>query len=252
MDDRIRVQAATWICVLCLQRHEVSKIGYAAQHTQVLFFAQSSIMNRVLSSIVVGVALVVTTGLAADRTLEEFVEYSKRRIVNVDAEVIDEFAKVVDRNGDGRISDDEFGGRIAAYQSVFQTAQPMRARSSHTLPEDWFTDFEKASVEANKSGRPMVVMFSASWCAPCKMMIAQVFPDEKVKATLKEVVPVYIDSEVNVELATENGIRAYPTFVCFSSTGQSVTSRVGGGDVPKFIEMIELFKLAADAANVSE
>ena len=84
------------------------------------------------------------------------------------------------------------------------------------------------------------------------MMIAQVFPDEKVKATLKGVVPVYIDSEVNVELATENGIRAYPTFVCFSSTGQSVTSRVGGGDVPKFIEMIELFKLAADAANVSE
>ena len=84
------------------------------------------------------------------------------------------------------------------------------------------------------------------------MMIAQVFPDDKVKAALKDVVPVYVDSEVDVALATENGIRAYPTFVCLSPTGQSVTSRVGGGDVPKFIDMIETFKLAAEASQIDE
>ena len=83
------------------------------------------------------------------------------------------------------------------------------------------------------------------------MMIAQVFPDEKVKAALNGMVPVYVDSEVEVEKATENGIQAYPTFVCFSPDGNSVTSRVGGGDVSKFLEMIETFKLAVDATKVS-
>ena len=196
--------------------------------------------------------LVATTLRAKERTVEEFIEYSTRRIGAADADLISRFAEAVDVDKNGKISDEEFSRRIEAYQRVFQTVQPARRQAGHTLPDNWFSDFQKATAEAKKTNRPMLVMFSASWCAPCKMMIAQVFPDDKVKAALKDVVPVYVDSEVDVALATENGIRAYPTFVCLSPTGQSVTSRVGGGDVPKFIDMIETFKLAAEATQIDE
>ena len=187
---------------------------------------------------------------AEERTVEEFADYSARRIGKADLALIARFAAAVDSNGDGKVSDEEFAGRIEVYQDIFETVQPKRAQAGHTVPSYWVSGFENGIAEAKKTDRPMLVMFSASWCAPCKMMIAQVFPDEKVKAALKDMVPVYIDSEVEVDRATENGIKAYPTFVCFSPDGTAVTTRVGGGDVPKFLEMIETFKLAADATKV--
>ena len=192
----------------------------------------------------------VSAAFAEERSVEEFAEYLARRIGKSDLVLITRFAEAVDSDGDGKVSDKEFAGRIEVYQDIFQTVQPKRAQTGHSLPSYWVSGFEKGSAEAKKKGQPMLVMFSASWCAPCKMMIAQVFPDEKVKAALKGMVPVYVDSELEVEKATENGIQAYPTFVCFSPDGTAVTTRVGGGDVPKFLEMIETFKLAADATKV--
>jgi len=209
------------------------------------------LLNTCLFVLVCSTAFVETTTLCAkERTVEEFIEYSTRRIGASDEDLIARFAEAVDVDKDGKISDQEFALRIEAYQAVFQTTQPTRQQSGHSLPDNWLKDFEKATAEAKKTNRPILVMFSASWCAPCKMMIAQVFPDDKVKAALKDVVPVYVDSEVDVALATENGIRAYPTFVCLSAAGKPVTSRVGGSDIPNFIEMIETFKLAAEAAQI--
>lgn len=193
-----------------------------------------------------------STSFSEERSVEAFIEYSKRRISNSNLELITRFAKSVDSNGDGKVSDAEFASRIDVYQTIFETEQPKRAQAGHTLPSYWVSGFDQGSAEAKKAGRPMLVMFSASWCAPCKMMIAKVFPDQKVKNALKDMVPVYVDSEVEVERATENGIQAYPTFVVFSADGTAVSSRVGGGDVPKFLEMVDTFKLAIDAAKVSE
>lgn len=212
----------------------------------------SAMSFRLLSFVLLAVHFVfVSSASAEEMSVEEFSEYSARRIGKADLELITKFAKAVDSNGDGKVSDKEFAGRIEVYQDIFLTVQPKRAQAGRSLPSDWVSGFDKGIAEAKKKGRPMLVMFSASWCAPCKMMIAQVFPDPNVKAALKDMVPVYVDSEVEVERATENAIQAYPTFVCFSADGSVVSSRVGGGDVSKFLEMIETFKLAVDATKAS-
>ncbi|MDA8967842.1 hypothetical protein N9F76_00965 [bacterium] len=85
-----------------------------------------------------------TTALAEERTVEEFIEYSTRRIGKLDSNAIVRFAEVVDANGDGTVSDEEFAGRIDAYQLVFQTVQPSHAQKGHSLPDNWFSDFEKS------------------------------------------------------------------------------------------------------------
>lgn len=226
-------------------------MGYAALRIPVQQ-VRIMLLRIALLSLLSGHCLLLSEATAEDRSVEEFVEYSAKRIANADPDLIKRFAQAVDRNGDGKVSDEEFQERISVYQNIFETVQPKPAQTGHSLPKYWFKGFEKGSAEAKKSSRPMLVMFSASWCAPCKMMIAQVFPDQQVQDALKGMVPVYVDSEVEVEVARENGIQAYPTFVCFSAEGNAISSRVGGGDVSKFLEMIETFKLAVDAVNVSE
>ena len=193
----------------------------------------------------------VSTAFAEDLSLEEFIEYSTRRVTGVSPEVINQFAKAVDENSDGKITEAEFSKRIDAWQAVVKAVPVKKRQLGHSLPKNWFTDFDKASAEAKKTNQPMLVMFSASWCAPCKMMIARVLPEAEVQSALKGFVPVYVDSEVEVDLASENGIRAYPTFVAMDSAGMAVTNRVGGADVQGFVELIETFKLAIEAKSIS-
>ena len=215
-------------------------------------FSRTILPIVVLPIVMLATLVLLPSVSAKDRTLEEFTAYASRRIASGDAETMGKFVATVDRNGDGIISAEEFAGRIDAYQLVFQTVQPKSHTAGHTLPENWFTDFDKASAEAISSGKPLLVMFSASWCAPCKMMIAQVFPDQKVKEALKSVIPVYIDSEVEQDFAADNGIRAYPTFVCFTPQQQAIANRVGGGDAEAFLELIETFKVAASETQTDE
>lgn len=187
---------------------------------------------------------------AKDRTLEEFQAYAARRMAKVDEKQLAEFAKVLDANDDGTVSDAEFAKRISAYQKVFTKVTPKHSQRGHGLPENWLTDFEKAREASTKTGKPIVAMFSASWCGPCKAMIANVYPTDEAMTALKDFVPVYIDSEKQQELASENDIRAFPTFVCFAKDGESVDQHVGGGGVEKFTQMLSKFKAAvADDAK---
>ena len=181
------------------------------------------------------------TLVAKDRTAEELRSYAERRIANADDEQLNAFVTSLDLNADGTITDAEFKRRIEVFQQVFVTVQPVPAGGGHSLPDNWMTDFEKAREKSAETGKPVLAMFSASWCGPCKMMIANVYPTDEAKQALDAFVPVYIDSEQQVELATKNEVRAYPTFICFDTDGESIGQHVGGGSVDDFVSMLANF-----------
>ena len=188
--------------------------------------------------------------LAKDRTAEELRTYAERRIANADDEQLNAFVTSLDLDADGTITDAEFKRRIEVFQQVFVTVQPVPAAGGHGLPDNWMTDFEKARVKSAETGKPVLAMFSASWCGPCKMMIANVYPTDEAKQALDAFVPVYIDSEQQVDLATKNEVRAYPTFICFDTDGESIGQHVGGGGVDDFVSMLATFHdpAASDSA----
>lgn len=58
---------------------------------------------------------------------------------------------------------------------------------------EWIEDWEEAKSLALAEGKPLFVDFYADYCAPCKQMEAEVFPDPEVQQLLGEFIAVRLD-----------------------------------------------------------
>ncbi len=107
-----------------------------------------------------------------------------------------------------------------------------------------------AVEQAKKENKLIFVDAFTTWCGPCKMMSAQVFPNEDVsKLYNASFVNVKMDMEKGegVELATRFSVRAYPTFLFVDPVDGSIVHRsVGYQPVDEFMQ---LGKTALDPAK---
>lgn len=56
--------------------------------------------------------------------------------------------------------------------------------------------FEESVAESKKTGKPLLVYFTASWCPPCRTMKSTVFADASIKKKLKDFVVYYCDIDL--------------------------------------------------------
>ncbi|MGK3991927.1 thioredoxin [Sorangium sp. So ce1024] len=78
--------------------------------------------------------------------------------------------------------------------------------------------------EVLETDTPVLVDFSASWCAPCKRLAPIV--DEIADETAGQVKVVKLDVDESPAAAKQFGIRGLPTVVAFQN-GQPVNRHVG-------------------------
>lgn len=101
--------------------------------------------------------------------------------------------------------------------------------------------FDAALAESAKTGKPVLVDFTASWCPPCKVMKHEVWPDAQVARAANEgYVPVLVDVDdpQNAEVARRYGIRGIPTVLVLDAEGKVLRtgSYMSKGDMLDFLK----------------
>ncbi len=95
----------------------------------------------------------------------------------------------------------------------------------------WAKDFASAQHQAARSGKPIILFFTAKWCVPCRIMKRSVWADEQVEAVVKAgFTPVMIDlDDLNAaETVSRYHVGATPTTIITDPQG-NILERAEGG-----------------------
>ena len=87
---------------------------------------------------------------------------------------------------------------------------------------DWRKDFGSAIAEARVSDKPLLLVFSASWCPPCIVMKHEVWSDSEISEVVKDgFVPLHIDvdDKRDAAIAARYGIRGIPAVLIIDANG---------------------------------
>ncbi|HRE73354.1 MAG TPA: thioredoxin domain-containing protein [Flavobacteriales bacterium] len=99
-------------------------------------------------------------------------------------------------------------------------------------------DFASAQAIAKSEGKLIFVDFYATWCAPCKFMANQIFPDTILQNYFTaNFISLQIDAERQErELLNRVNVEAYPTLVFFQADGKVIYHSKGAMDAPTLLE----------------
>ncbi|MCC7338728.1 MAG: thioredoxin family protein, partial [Pirellulaceae bacterium] len=95
-----------------------------------------------------------------------------------------------------------------------------------TIP--WKHDLASALTLASTQEKPVLAVFGATWCPPCRTMKREVWPDPQVSAAVEAgFVPLYVDvdDQSQAELVSRYGVQGIPTILLLDSQGKVLQER---------------------------
>ncbi len=102
------------------------------------------------------------------------------------------------------------------------------------------TDYNAAMKMAQEKKKPLLVVFSATWCPPCQANKRDVYPSSAVKPFHDDFVWVYLDTDVkkNVAIAQKFAVSGIPHIQFVNSNGKSIDQSVGGTSPKSFAKKL--------------
>lgn len=105
----------------------------------------------------------------------------------------------------------------------------------------WRSDIQKAMDDAGKTGKPVFLDFTASWCGPCQRLKTSTWADPDVNAAMKDYVPVQVDIDQNPGLAVQYHVdqSGIPTFVVLDKDQKLVKISTGYMPPDEFLKWLK-------------
>ncbi|MBI4478561.1 MAG: thioredoxin family protein [Acidobacteria bacterium] len=112
----------------------------------------------------------------------------------------------------------------------------------------WFKNLAEASAVAQKTNQPMLIDFWADWCAPCKIMDAEVYQaPELVSVFGSKMIGVRIHFDLQPEVVRKYNVPALPYLVFTDSLGTELMHHRGLIETDDLTAVVRAFP-----ADVSE
>ncbi len=103
------------------------------------------------------------------------------------------------------------------------------------------TSLKSALSEAEKTGKPVIAVFSAVWCGPCQDMKKNVYPSDAVKAYHDKFVWAYLDTDEasNAKAGEKYGVSGIPHIQFLDKSGKALDKQVGSSSAEDFAKTLE-------------
>ncbi len=118
---------------------------------------------------------------------------------------------------------------VGSFGVVIGLTTPTRTLTWESHPEgkDLQALVADSKSKAQQEGKPLLMDFTAAWCAACKEIENLTFPDERVQSAAGRFVAVQLDMTDDSDPAVEKTfedykIRGLPTLILFDSSGREV------------------------------
>lgn len=100
---------------------------------------------------------------------------------------------------------------------------------------EWSTNYQTGLQQAKQENKAVLMVFSASWCPPCKEMKKTTYKNSDVKQLVEsKFVPIYLDSDKETALAEKFNVQGIPAYYVLKSDGSQVKSFIGYHDAEEF------------------
>ena len=117
-----------------------------------------------------------------------------------------------------------------------ETEKPAVETDQPAIP--WNLDYQAGMKLAQEQNKPILMVFTTTWCPPCLQMKEKVYPDPEVIKTAQAFVPILIDFDVQGYLAQQYQVTAIPTYFILQPDGAQIDTFLGYHEALEFIEKL--------------
>lgn len=96
----------------------------------------------------------------------------------------------------------------------------------------WQMDLKKAGLESKRSGKPILLQLTASWCSYCHKMLKETYTDSAIAKKVNDhFVPLLLDADENESVVELLDVSSFPSTIIISSDFD-ILGRIAGFQKP--------------------